>query len=231
MKTIPMIQHLKAINQYVRIAADDVFLMADLQVPEESTSLVILAYDSGRSRNHPRALHVARILRANGLATLLSDLLTEEEEAEDEVSEKYRHDVEFLAKRLIAVTKWATHNPDTKRLKKAYFGASTGGSAALIAAAKMRMNVKAVVSRGGCVDLSAKSLSRVACPTLLIVGENDIQGMESNSRAFEILTCEKELHIIPGASHLFGEPGKLEAAAQLSAKWLHQHLVDPDDCY
>ena len=224
-------QPLKAINQYVRIAADDVFLMADLQVPEESTSLIILAYDSARSRNHPRALHVARILRANGLATLLSDLLTEGEEAEDEVSQKYRHDAEFLARRLIAVTKWATNNPDTKRLKKAYFGASTGGSAALIAATKMRMNVKAVVSRGGCLDLSARSLSRVTCPTLLIVGENDIPGMEANSQAFEILTCEKELHVVSGASHLFGEPGKLETAAQLSATWLHQHLVEDDDGY
>ncbi len=217
---------LEKINKYVRLPADDVFLMADLQVPEESTSLVIFAYDFGRSRNHPRALHVARIMRERGLSTLLCDLLTEDEEADDEVSQKYRYDADLLAKRLVAVTKWAATYPDTKHLRMAYFGASTGGGAALIAAAKMHNKVTAVVSRGGRLDLAVKSIPRVTCPTLLVVGENDPEGFGLCQEALAHLAGKTEVKIIPGASHLFGEPGKLEAMAQLSAEWLHQNLTE-----
>lgn len=225
MKTIDQPQ-LELINQYVRIPADDIFLMADLQVPEESTTLVIFAYDCGRSRNHPRALHVARVMRSRGMGTLLCDLLTEEEEGEDEITETHNHDAALLAKRLIAVTKWAAKNPGTQHLRMAYFGVSSGGAAALIGAAKLQKNVRAVVSRGGLLDVAAESITLVMCPTLLIVGEDDTEGLELNRKAFANLTCTKEIQIIPGASHLFGEPGKLEHMAQLSADWIHTHLVE-----
>lgn len=225
MKTIDQHQ-LEPINQYVRVPSDDVFLMADLQVPEESNTLVIFAYDCGRSRNHPRALHVARVMRSRGLGTLLCDLLTEEEEAEDEVAHIHNHDAALLAKRLIAVTKWAVKNPGTKHLRMTYFGVSAGGGAALIAAAKMHKNVSAVVSRGGRLDLAAKSLPHVICPTLLIVGADDTVGLELNREALVNLAGRKEIKVIPGASHLFGEPGKLEVMAQLSADWIHDHHAE-----
>ena len=141
------------ISKCVRIPAEGLYLPGDLQVPEMATSLVIFAFDYGRSVNHPRPRHIARVMRDHGLATLLCDLLTEDEEAEDEVSEKYRHDAEFLARRLLEVTKWATSNPDTRQLRLAYFGASAGGAAALIAAAKMHKKVTAVVTRGCRADL------------------------------------------------------------------------------
>lgn len=213
-----------AVNKYVRVPADNEFLLADLQVPYNSTSLVILAFDFGGSRNHPRARHIARVIRSYGLATLLCDLVTEDEEVEDEVTKRYSNNVSHLSKRLIAVTKWAMTHPDTKRLRMSYFGASTGGGAALIAAAKLGNRISAVVSRGGRLDLAASSLSHVACPALLIAGENDISGVKFAREAMERLRCEKELQIVPGASHLFGEPGKLESMAQLSATWLRRHL-------
>lgn len=228
MKTIDQHQ-LEPINQYVRISADNVFLMADLQVPEESNTLVIFAYDCGRSRNHPRALHVARAMRSRGLGTLLCDLLTEEEEGEDEITQTHNHDAALLAKRLIAVTQWAAKNPGTKHLRMAYFGVSSGGGAALIGAAKLQNNVGAVVTRGGLLDLAAKSVPHVMCPTLLIVGGDDTEGLALNREAFTNLTCTKEIQVIPGASHLFGEPGKLEVMAQLSADWIHKHLVESLD--
>lgn len=218
----------RGINKYITIPVDGTLLLADLQIPESANSLVIFAYELGGIRNHPRARHVARIMRESGLATLLCDLLTDEEEFEDEATAIYRNDVGLLARRLIAVTKWAAGNIDTRRLQKAYFGACTGGAAVLIAAATLPKLVNAAVSRGGRVDLAAKYLSRVECPTLLIVGEQDAADVKLSKEAFDHLTCEKELQIIPGASHLFGEPGTLEAMAQRSAKWLSCHLEKPD---
>ena len=220
-------QERHGISKYVRIPAGDVPLLADLQVPELANSVVIFAYEFGGSRNHPRTRHVARVMRENGLATLLCDLLTDEEEAEDEATGIYRINAELLAERLVAVTQWAAKDPDMKRLKMAYFGACTGGGAVLIAAAKLPRKVKAVVSRGGRVDLAAKSWSGVKCPTLLIVGEQDADDVKLSREAFGHLTCEKELQVIPGASHLFGEPGTLEAMAQHSAKWLRSRLGGP----
>jgi len=214
------------ISKCVRISADEVFLLGDLQLPEESRAVVLFAHDCGRSQNNPRNRHVARMMREQGLGTLLCDLLTEDEEAEDEVTEKYRHDAVFLSKRLHAVTQWVTSEPDTKDLRIGYYGACAGGAAVLIAAARMRHKVGAVVSRGGRLDLAAKSVSRVTCPTLLIVGENDTVGIELNREALPHLGCEKELRVVPGASHLFGEPGKLETMARLSADWLRRHLGD-----
>ena len=221
-------QERHGINKYIRIPAGDVPLLADLQVPELANSVVIFAYEFGGSRNHPRTRHVARIMREYGFATLLCDLLTDEEEAEDEVTGIYRKNAELLAERLVAVTRWAAKDPDMKKLKMAYFGACTGGGAVLIAAAKLPKRVKAVVSRGGRVDLAAKCWSGVKCPTLLIVGEQDAEDVKLGRAAFEHLNCEKELKVLPGASHLFSEPGTLEAMAQYSAKWLRGRLGEPD---
>lgn len=228
MKTI-YIPPEQEISKCVRIPADDVNLLGDLQVPEMATSLVIFAFDYGRSVNHPRARHTARAMRDHGLGTLLCDLLTEDEDAEDEVSEKFRHDAEFLSRRLIEVTKWVTSNPDTQKLRLAYFGVSAGGAAALISAAKMHRKVCAVVTRGCRADLAKKSLPRVLCPTLLIVGEDDTVGVELNREGLALLGGRKELQVIPGASHLFGEPGKLDIMAQMAAEWLRR-FTDPDHC-
>ncbi|MEI8037827.1 MAG: prolyl oligopeptidase family serine peptidase [Verrucomicrobiota bacterium] len=211
------------LNQGVRIYADGVYLLADLQVPEESSALVLFAHN-GRCRNHPRNRHIAQVIRDMGLGTLLCDLLTEEELGEDDETAKYRNDAELLAKRLIAVTQWAANDPAAKDLQIGYFGASAGGAAALIAAAKMRQQVGAVVARGGCLDLATQSMSHVLCPTLLIVGENDLEGIEITRKVLPQLKGKKELQVVPGASHLFDEPGTMVTMAGMGAEWLHRHL-------
>jgi len=213
------------ISKCVRISADGVFLLGDLQLPEESGAVVLFAYNCGRSQNNPRNRHVARTLRENGIGTMLCDLLTEEEEAEDEVSEKYRHDAAFLTRRLDAVTKWVTKEPDTKSLRIGYFGACSGGAAVMLSAARLGHKVGAIVTRGARLDLAAKALPRVTCPTLLIVGENDTVGIELNREALPHFGGTKELHVVDGASHLFAEPGTLEAMAHLSAEWFCRHLA------
>jgi putative phosphoribosyl transferase len=212
------------INKCVRVPAGDVFLLGEMQIPEECRGLVIFAFGSGRSRNNPRARHTAQVMRLHGIGTLLCELLTEEEELEDEASENFRHDADLLARRLVEVTEWAATEPDARNLKLGYFGACAGGAAALIAAVRMKGKVRAVVSRGGRMDLAAKCLPRVKCPTLLIVGENDPLGMELNRAALGRLCCEKQLLQVPGASYLFGEPGKLGEMANLSAEWFFEHL-------
>jgi dienelactone hydrolase len=214
----------RQINKYVRIPAGDAFLLADLQLPAEAHSLVILAYDFHRSRNHPRNLHVARVMRERGLGTLLCDLLADEEELAAEGAEK----VEFLANRLMEVTKWVNKNHETRHLKVGYFGVGMSGSAALIAASKMRKAVESVVCRGGRVDLAAEAIPKVHCPTLLIVAGEDLDGVRMNVEAFHRLTCTKDLQTIAGASQLFGEPGKLCEMAEISANWLLRHLAAPD---
>jgi dienelactone hydrolase len=211
------------LNQGVRIAADGVYLMGDLQVPEEAPALVLFAHN-GRCRNHPRNRHIARVIRDAGLGTLLCDLLTEEEMGEDDETAKYRDDAALLAKRLIAVTQWVTEEPVAKDLPIGYFGASAGGAAALIAAANMGPKVGAVVARGGCLDLATQVMPKVLCPTLLIVGENDSDGIELTRKALPHLKGKKELQVVPGASHLFDEPGTMASMADLSADWLHRHL-------
>ena len=213
------------INKSVRIAVDDIFLMGDLQLPEESCAVVLFAQD-GRCQNNPRHQQVARVMREKGLGTLLCNLLTVEEEAEDEVSEKYRHDAAFLAKRLLAVTKWVSTAPDTNNMRLGYLGACAGGAAVLIAATKMHHKVSAVVVRGGRLDLATQVMARVTCPTLLIVGELDTLGLELGREALPQLGGKKDLRVIPGASHLFGEPGKLKTMARYSADWLSRHLAD-----
>jgi dienelactone hydrolase len=218
------------INKCVRVPAGDVFLLGEMQIPEECRDLVIFAFGSGRSHNNPRARHTAQVMRLHGIGTLLCELLTEEEELVDEVTEKFRHDADLLARRLVELTRWATTEPDTRNLKLVYFGACAGGAAALIAAVRMKGKVRAVVSRGGRMDLAAKWLPRVKCPTLLIVGENDPLGMELNRAALGRLCCEKQLATVAGASYLFGEPGKLNEMAKLSADWFHTQLHGRDNC-
>jgi dienelactone hydrolase len=217
----------RVINKCVRIHVDNVYLLGDLQIPEEASALVIFAYCSGRSRNNPRNLHAARLVREKGIGTLICDLLNEEEEVEDEATEAHRHDANLLARRLIAVTRWVESDPDTRDLRIGYFGACAGGAAAFIAAARMQGKVAAVVARGGRMDLASHALAHVDCPSLLIVGENDTVGMELNREAYNRLACEKELRVVTEASHLFGEPGKFEEMSLLGAEWFRQHLKEP----
>lgn len=217
---------IRAINKCVRVPANEVFLLGDLQIPEEACALVIFSYCSGHSRNSPRNLHAARLMRVKGIGTLVCDLLTEEEERDDEANETYRHDASFLARRLITVTEWAKTATDTRDLQIGYFGACAGGAAACIAAASIVDKVGAIVIRDGRMDLASKALPRVECPTLLIVGEDDVVGMELNQEALPKFRCKKELKVVPGASHLFGEPGKFEEMAQVAADWFRHHLKE-----
>jgi putative phosphoribosyl transferase len=211
---------------YLTIPVPDAVLLADLQVPEHAETLVIFAYQFGGSRNHPRTRHVARIMREHGFGSLLCDLLTDEEEYEDEATAVHRNNVGKLAKRLAAVTEWVGNQPGLKELGVALFGAGTGGGAALIVAADMPEKVKAVVSRGGRVDLATKFLSKVACPTLLIVGDLEHDELKHGLKALDKLKCEKDLQVVSGPSHMFGEPGTLETMARQSAGWLMSQLTE-----
>lgn len=215
---------IREINQYVRIPAGNVHLLADLHVPEESSSLVILAND-GCSRNHPRIRHAARYLREKGIGTLACDLLTDAESGDDDTLPEDEHDVVLLGKRLVDVTRWLQNNRETEDLRIGYFGACAGAAAAIIAAAEMKDRIGAVICRGGRLDLARDELKNVTCPTLLIVGEDDPDCLEINTAAFGKLRCEKSLKLIPGATHRFGEPGKLEDLCLLGAEWLKRHLV------
>jgi dienelactone hydrolase len=165
------------------------------------------------------------LLNKAGLATLLIDLLTPDEEAIDARTAHLRFDIDLLAERLVATTDWLTQYPDTQSLPIGYFGASTGAAAALVAAAERPDAVGAVVSRGGRPDLAGPALMRVRAPTLLIVGGNDTEVIELNRAAFARLRCEKQLVIVPGATHLFEEPGALDEVARLAREWFHRHLV------
>jgi len=198
-------------------------LKGTLIVPEAADILVIFAHGSGSGRFSPRNKHVADVLVENGLAILLMDLLTEQEEAIDLETAQYRFDVQQLSKRLVAASEWASKNEKTHLLKLSFFGASTGAAAALIAAAELGSKVKAVVSRGGRPDMAANALSKVLAPTLLIVGGSDFAVMELNERAFKLLKIEKKFVVIRGATHLFEEPGKLDEVAELAVSWFKQH--------
>ena len=209
----------------VQILLGQADLVGDLVVPEKATGLVLFAHGSGSSRLSPRNRHVADILNGAGLATLLVDLLTTQEEHIDLQTREFRFNIGLLAERLIGLTEWQSAHPDLSALSLGYFGASTGSAAALIAAAARPQRVRAVVSRGGRPDLAASSLPRVQSPTLLIVGGDDAQVIELNQQAFEALQCDKKLDIVPGATHLFEEPGALEAVARLAADWYRSHRM------
>jgi putative phosphoribosyl transferase len=215
----------KVDERVVRVAAGRVALEGNLSLPGAARGVVLFAHGSGSSRHSPRNRHVARLLNEAKLATLLIDLLTPEEEALDLRTAHLRFDIDLLAERLIAATDWLTENPDTRELRVGYFGASTGAGAALVAAAERADIVGAVVSRGGRPDMAGPALSRVRAPTLLIVGGEDFPVIELNQEALAQLRCEKRLVIVPGATHLFEEPGALDEVARLAREWFERHLM------
>jgi len=210
----------------VTIPARDVELAGDLTVPEGARGIVLFAHGSGSSRYSTRNRFVARQLAESGLATLLFDLLTPAEEERDRSTGELRFDVLLLAHRLSLATRYIRGLPETRDLRVGYFGASTGAAAALIAAAALPQVVGAIVSRGGRPDLALDALEHVAAPTLLIVGSEDREVIELNRQAYARLRCEKHLEIVPGATHLFEEPGTLEAVARLAAAWFRHFLVE-----
>ena len=208
------------VERGLKIRAGAVELTGDLHTPDGAKGVVLFAHGSGSSRLSPRNQYVAKVLQEGNLATLLIDLLTSEEERIDDVTRELRFDIPLLANRLVALIDWLSN----AGRNIGCFGASTGAAAALIAAAQRKKSVKAVVSRGGRPDLAGKWLPEVAAPTLLIVGGNDEQVIELNEIAMEQLTCEKELVIIPGATHLFEEPGALEEVARLALDFFQKTL-------
>lgn len=212
----------------VLVSADSVKLHGDLTIPENAQGIVLFAHGSGSSRHSPRNKYVAQVLQKNGLATLLIDLLTEEEEKIDDYTAHLRFDIDLLAKRLSSATNWLIKNPDIKNLSVGYFGASTGAAAALVASVDHQDVIKAIVSRGGRPDLAGSSLPNVKAPTLLIVGGDDVPVIGMNEDAMRLLKIEKKLVIIPGATHLFEEPGTLEEVARFAANWFVSHLIKPN---
>jgi putative phosphoribosyl transferase len=208
----------------LQIPAGEVTLTGDLEIPEKAQGLVLFAHGSGSSRRSPRNQAVAEVLRDAGVGTLLFDLLTPGEEAEDAYSGHLRFDIGLLSRRLAIVTEEIADDPHSKNLRFGYFGASTGGAAALRAAAALGSTIGAVVSRGGRPDLAGEALAHVKAPTLLIVGERDEDVLRLNEQAYEKLQCEKSLAVVPHATHLFQEPGALEEVARLAADWFRKHL-------
>jgi len=210
------------LEQLVHIPDGQVHIEGMLELPENAQGLVLFAHGSGSSRHSPRNNYVASVLREAGIGTLLMDLLTVQEDRNYET----RFDIPLLTRRLMAATNWAHAELSLNPLPIGYFGASTGAAAALQAAAEMGAAISAVVSRGGRPDLAgAHALLRVACPTLLLVGGNDGMVIELNQHAYDQMSCHKKLSIIPGATHLFEEPGTLEDVAHQAAKWFVHHFT------
>jgi len=209
----------------VRIAADGVVLDGDLAVPGGAKGVVLFAHGSGSGRRSPRNRIVAETLHASGVATLLFDLLTEQEERAERFTRHLRFDIGLLAGRLLVATDWLAENPVVSDLKIGYFGASTGGGAALTAAADRPEAVAAIVSRGGRPDLAGdESLAKVRTPTLLIVGGDDATVLDLNRRAMARMSAPVALEVVPGASHLFEEPGTLQEVSRLASDWFIRHL-------
>jgi putative phosphoribosyl transferase len=213
------------VEQTVRVLVGPVGLDGDLATPAAAQGVVLFAHGSGSGRHSPRNRQVASALGRAGFATLLLDLLTLEEEAADRASGRFRFDVELLAGRLLAAADWLAADQWTAGLPVGLFGASTGAGAALLAAAERPQAVAAVVSRGGRPDLAGAALGRVTAPTLLIVGALDPQVLELNRAALGQLGSEASLEIVPGASHLFEEPGTLERVAELAVGWFTRWLA------
>jgi putative phosphoribosyl transferase len=212
------------ITRPVRIAVGAHTLAGDLAVPDRALGLVLFAHGSGSGRFSPRNRFVADVLDRHRLATLLIDLLTSAEEAVDDRTRVLRFDIDLLADRLLAIAAWAQRVPELRALPVGLFGASTGGGAALVAAARRPRGIAAVVSRGGRPDLAGPALAHVTAPTLLIVGGDDRPVIELNEIAKRQMRCEARLEIVPRATHLFEEPGTLERVADLAAKWFETHL-------
>jgi dienelactone hydrolase len=208
----------------VTIPVESLRLEGDLSIPTASAGAVLFAHGSGSSRRSPRNRYVADLLNESGLATLLMDLLTEDEQQVDLQTAHLRFDIPLLAKRLVAITQWLAEHPEIASLKIGHFGASTGAAAALVAAAQLPQMVRAVVSRGGRPDLAGHALSHVKAPTLLIVGGADPVVLDLNQQALGSMHCEKALKVVPGATHLFEEPGALKKVAELARDWFVEKL-------
>lgn len=217
------VQGVRALTS-VRIAAGRVSLLGDLTSPPNPSGVVAFAHGSGSSRFSARNQHVARVLEQRGFATLLIDLLTPDEEASESQTAHLRFDIDLLANRLVAIIDWLRWWPETSELRIGLFGASTGGGAALAAAAARPHAVAAVVSRGGRPDLAGPSLPDVVAPTLLIVGGRDTAVIGMNRDAMARMPCEVVLDIVPGATHLFEEPGTLDRVADLAGAWFERYL-------
>jgi dienelactone hydrolase len=209
----------------VRILVDGSTLAGDLAIPADAVGLVLFAHGSGSSRHSPRNQFVARMIQSSGMATLLFDLLTPKEEQEDAVDGHLRFDIGLLAKRLVEAARWIGQQPETQHLGIGLFGASTGGAAALVAAAELGPQIQAVVSRGGRPDLAGDALPRVTSPTLFIVGAHDEDVLRLNRDSCGLLRCEKRLVLVPGATHLFEEPGALDEVASLATEWFARYLA------
>lgn len=211
-------------NKDVEIPVDDIQLKGILSIPKNAKGIVLFVHGSGSSRLSVRNQYVATALNEADIATLLFDLLTLKEEEIDEITREYRFDIELLASRLVAITDWTLKQSDTHHLSIGYFGASTGGGAALQAAARRPEQIKAIVSRGGRPDLAGAALPYVKASTLLIVGQNDEPVIEMNQNAMKSMQCQVKLDIVPGATHLFEESGALEEVARLAKEWFVKYL-------
>ena len=208
----------------IKIPLGNVVVEGTLTLPPGAKGVVLFAHGSGSSRFSPRNQYVAKEVNKAAIGTLLFDLLTKEEEETDMVTAEYRFNIPLLAQRLIGATEWLKNDSQTRKLAFGYFGASTGAAAALIAAAKLPNEIAAVVSRGGRPDLAGEYLPNVVAPTLLLVGGLDTEVIELNQEAMDQMTAEKKLTIIPGATHLFEEPGTLEQVAKFSKDWFLRYL-------
>ncbi|HEV8130524.1 MAG TPA: dienelactone hydrolase family protein [Acidobacteriota bacterium] len=217
--------------QSVTVTSGEVHLEGEMNLPAGASGIVLFAHGSGSSRHSPRNKYVAQIIQQAGLGTLLFDLLTRQEEAIDLRTAHLRFNIDLLANRLVDATRWFRANEEIGHLNVGYFGSSTGGGAALVAAAALQNEIRAVVSRGGRPDLAGQALPQVKCPTLLIVGGHDEPVIRLNREAYARLECKKELKIVPGATHLFEEPGKLQQVAELAAGWFKKYLApaEPHD--
>jgi dienelactone hydrolase len=211
-------------QQAIRIAVEGANLDGDLTMPRDAIGLVLFAHGSGSSRRSPRNQFVAQVLQSAGIATLLFDLLTPREEQEEYFTRHLRFDIPLLADRLAAAARWVLGQNETQDFDLGFFGASTGAAAALIAASHLREQVKAVVSRGGRPDLAGGALPGVDAATLFIVGGEDHVVIDLNEEAFARLRCEKQMKIVPGATHLFEEPGTLEQVAHIAAEWFQSYF-------
>jgi dienelactone hydrolase len=207
-------------NEEINIPLKSVVLIGNLSIPKNANGIVIFSHGSGSSRLSSRNRLVAEMIQQHGFGTLLFDLLTEVEDQDYE----NRFDIDLLSSRLIETTEWLMQNKETKNYPIAYFGASTGAASAIRAAAYFEKKIKAVVSRGGRPDLALNVMHLVTAPTLLIVGQRDTSVIEMNKKAFDLLVSEKEMKIIPGATHLFEEPGKLVEVADLAISWYKKYL-------
>jgi pimeloyl-ACP methyl ester carboxylesterase len=212
------------VGKLVHVSADSVIVEGNLSVPEGGEGIVLFAHGTGSSRHSPRNNFVAEELRDGELATLLIDLLTPEEKEIDRRTRRIRFDIDRLAERVVGAMDWLAGQSETEDLDIGLFGSSTGAAAALIAATKRPSLASAVVSRGGRVDMAEPILDEVTAPTLFIVGGNDRQVLDLNRQALAQLEAEKQLEVIPGAGHLFEEPGALDEVARLAREWFQRHL-------